>query len=762
MPPSTYPSASPYAALSKYFAKLIRLRIITRALLKELLYTQHGDSVDFSDVKYRHRHRSQMTLRINKHGGLDSSDSDSETDSDSEEDGSSSADEYFLIGPSTDHNNGKMQRQNAMDKSSFSSEASGCSNNAFDYKIYHNSASKESGLNENSSPIDCTHEIFQGVDQLRREMSTDSNETYPKIRISKNPSSEDSGNTTRAPLGTVLQYSECSDNSSFECGKSRAYMACEDLVNLDQNLIIETMGHKPYNNYNPMRQSCPTKFVANKFNVSSMTAVCTPGWQFSSEHALSKESDTSQDDKIVIRKSPSQTKRQSSCDCSDAIEHSISSEIIQNLAPPDYSISNSESTSSDMSQETVINKIIIDPPPMFRNDENINSTPRISSFEKHLLNSDKILRKSTKSLEHSVKESSLPLAVMRMIDKTTVTRQCVSCHIPVSLPDCSPEQTNCDCCNHSRCHTPRSSDSGVAGSCNLASPEFPHRIDSLYSHCDTQSLNEKAYNKSLHNDYSMSTGDLNRFNEGRISDLDAAKFEEQCPITSPFSTPRTSSQPISITSENRITGVLDSTETVVTHSCSQSIPCPSQDKPKLYRKPSRHNTDPRNVRHIFSHGYSTPNISVLPKQSNHYHLRIYREEPSPSVRPSRQRAAEAPSASSRSPRNEITRKEKRIRSKSEDLEKKYNFSRAEHVIYRSDLYAHWWMKAKLPITVIASGKDIEFLSTASLSCPCLLITRMLLFFLVFYLPLNRFSDLQSQCFVYRSILACVELLALLT
>lgn len=695
MPPSTYPSASPYAALSKYFAKLVRLRVITRNILKQLLYIEPRTTVNFSSVKFRNRHTNQVTLRLNNRG-LVESDSESETDTDSEEtsSGADQSAEYDVI-------NGKISRQNALDLESHKSTSSVGSNascNPFGYIRYYNTNKTDENSND-VRVVDCTHEIFEGVDKLKLKLDIKS-EDPPVIKIMPD-SSVDSNEEVpkKMPLCFMNQYSEESNNSSFDCGQPKPYMACEDLVNLDQNMAIETMGYEKFSRMNLMRHSCPTKFVANKFNDSSLTSVCTPGW-YPYENVNTK---TVCSDSSELENMPKVSSKYSKND-EQFIQSSSDYENNQNLKLP-CELSTSESTSSDVSQDTVI-KVILDPPPMFRN----NDLAAQSNFEKHLLNSDKKIRRSM-SKETFSKENSPSTSNRRIIESDP--RKCVSC----SFTNTTFNEYNkkCSCCERLQCHSPRSSDSGVAGSCNLASPEIPHRSDSLYSHCETRSLHETTYPKNLYNDYSMSTGEISKINYMKnrlISDLEAAKFEEQCPCTSPFSTPRTSEN---VTSRN-----LDSVTTSFVNSIPQSsmMADRSDNTPCLYRKPSRNNPTPRNVREAaLHHGWSNPNISVikLEKPSKHYHVRLIKDENEPVVMRS-SRSTKVDSKPKLSKENsEASTSSRRTRSKSEDLAKKYSTvmsAQTERVLYRSDLYAHWWMKAKLPITVItSSGKDNYCTST---------------------------------------------------
>lgn len=757
MPPSSYPSASPYAALSKYFAKLVRLRVITRSILKQLLYVQSGiPPPDLSKVKYRH-HTSHVTLRLNDKGGVESDFTDSE---DSETESSSSFTSRDCFSEPEANGNGKIARQDAMDhgsKRSLTSVGSSCVSNPFGYIRYYNDPSRS---DDNSSDkllpggihvTDCTHERFQGIKEFDEQLSPEvQSDQCPVIRILPDNSVDNNASeNVKMPLAFVNQYSENSDNSSFECGSSKPYMACEDLVNLDQNMAMESMGSSVFSHVKPLRQSCPTKFVADRFNDSSLTSVCTPGWQSCNDNLLSKPEDNSDDRKHKIKvksKAYHDSINFSDSNKTFEVEEHFDQSVFHSLDPPNSTINQlttSESVCSDMSQEAV--KMIIEPPLMFQNVIEVEKATvnlRRSGFENHSLNSDKKIRRSTAkgSDASQYADSPVPPVIMRTKKKVSESRQCVSCHYATQSVNDIDSMPNCACCNRSRCHSPRSSDSGVAGSCNMASPEIHHRGDSLYSPGETRSLNESSYPKTLYHDYSMSTGEISKLNYARnkltLSEIEAANFEAQCPCTSPFSTPRTSCQP-SITSENVSIGNIDSANTSVTSSIHNSIPYPSNvrkvkkhtdckknpsnyEKPQLCRKPSKHNEDAKNVRQAVNHGWSTPDVSILTqaKPSNHYHMRIYREISIPKYdeghadgqRLSRNTTIQRKdSRDVRSPsQGSSSHCDRRVRSRSEDLAKKYSIStnaQTGHVVYRSDLYAHWWMKAKLPISVITPGKD---------------------------------------------------------
>lgn len=689
LPPPSYPSASPYYSLTKYFARLVKKKVITRQMLRKLLHERTwAKALELSGLPVRRRHKNHIRLRIENDGTIgteteysDSDDSERETDTT----------ESYTTSSCTDTDAAycsKILRQNAMDSTSpravSSSRSSWGSNHGY-VRCFDHTAAEHFDINQPISG-DCTKNLFQSITLSNNDVSDVNDLTEKHSLLPK-------------------QHSESTENSSFEV---RPYMACEDLVNIDDNTAINTLGNEEVE-FIPTRRSCPNY----KAKVDALPKL----WK-STEESYSREELDSDDDGDT--------------------------DLLQHLAPP------SPKQSGDYSP---VGSVIIDPPPMFRNKEddlkiiNVNLNTDIP-FRKHSLNSDKRIRRS---LSKSMVESE---CFINKNDEARVQRMS-------SQSENNKVNKKCECCNRSLCPSPRSSDSGVVGSCNLASPELNmheySNSNNTGNDSDTQEKKTDYIKRSLSNIHQGSY-DNDRRKKLTLSEIEAAAFEDQCRCTSPFGSTARTSCVTSVTSENSL-DVMDSSNTNLTSTFTASPPVLSAQikrtsirrniesyvpviklkpdpPPRIYRKPSTHLEIPKNVRQPMPCQWGTLNITERTKPSLHYHMRIYKDnlEGNDANRQSRvntPRNRDVFNKDGNSKRSSTFAETRKTRSRSEDLSKmQKGLSEASSgfVVYRSDLYAHWWMKAKLPITVVTdSGKDHYFVKRYCLCITGLTIVNALKF-----------------------------------
>ncbi|XP_075992277.1 rho-type guanine nucleotide exchange factor isoform X1 [Anticarsia gemmatalis] len=679
LPPPSYPSASPYYSLTKYFARLVKKKVITRQMLRKLLHERTwAKAFELTGIPVRRRHKNHIRLRIENDGVIgaeteysDSDDSDRETDS-------------YTSSSCTDAeacSSNKILRQNALESPRTISSCSSWGSN-FGYVRYFDNAT-DAHLND-SQPIceaDCTRNLFDSLSGSSRSHNT--SRTVDGAQQYQNNSRIGINN-----LNPFALHSESTDNSSFEV---RPYMACEDLVNMDQNTQIDMLGNDEQD-FIPTRRSFP--------NLSAKNESVTKLWKSTEENYTREEEDA---------------------------EEVLASNVLQNLDPP-----------SPKQSYNPIESIIIDPPPMFRNDEDhmkiINFNPNTNvPFRKHSLNSDKRIRRS-------MSRSMVETENYHRKDDAAIKRMS-------SQSENQKVHRKCECCNRSLCPSPRSSDSGVVGSCNLASPELNmHEYSSsgtTGNESDTHDKSSDHMKDSLTN-LSQGSFDTDRRKKVTLSEIEAAAFEDQCRCTSPFGSTARTSCVTSVTSENSL-DVMDSSNANVTPTfvAAPTMSTPQMKRtsirrnieryvpeirlkpeppPRIYRKPSTHIEMPKNVRQPLPCQWSTLNITERTKPSLHYHMRIYRDPAE-----GKAKAIERQSRSNALRNRDIFGKEnkqsvdtnsmemRKTRSRSEDLSKLQKGSaeaQSGFVVYRSDLYAHWWMKAKLPITVVTdSGKDYYFVKS---------------------------------------------------
>nr|XP_022918711.1 uncharacterized protein LOC111427702 isoform X1 [Onthophagus taurus]XP_022918712.1 uncharacterized protein LOC111427702 isoform X1 [Onthophagus taurus] len=582
-PPRNYPSAAPYAGLTEFYHKLIKSKIINKNVVKFLLYSEYNN-VNLDGVK-RRQHRTEFVIKPHSRKRDNIIKCSTDIDSDNSSKNCSNYSE-----------NKKISRQNAIDETSSSSDDDDDSNesNPFGYIRYYN-------------PQTCS-------EQVRYESVIDYENISPPKKEIKLKSKPSIVLTSTANVQLIKQTSETSDASS--CLLQKPFTGCEDLVNMDSSFEIDHNLQKPY--FPTTRQSCPTKMVGNKFSSSSLTTIYIPTYQSNSENNISNINYNNEN------------KKKSSCESeSTTTTHSSSIDIPVNVAPlPDamlaellYSDKTESEIESDRTESTVIK-----PPVMFQNDERLSIQKTNANFRTHSINSDKPKPKRRSTIHLSGKDSN------------NLLRRCVSYkYLEMSSREDTRQSQTCCCCQ-----SPRSSDSGMAGSCTLNSPDIAphHEIE------DTNSM-----------DMSVLFEKYNRFSNPRnmlsLSEIEARTYESECQCTSPFgSTPRTSCQP-SISGNTYSDSQHDSARTSVT---STSVELRNLTTPQWNNEDNKDLYKPKKSKSL-TNMFEVQNVGLSVKENE-----------------------------------EEAGKQK---------------------LYKSGLYAHWWMKAKIPIEVVkgiyeesATGKAI--------------------------------------------------------
>lgn len=240
-------------------------------------------------------------------------------------------------------------------------------------------------------------------------------------------------------------------------------------------------------------------------------------------------------------------------------------------------------------------------------------------------------------------EDQLPNLPQNKSKKESSLRKCVSYHyLQIGRRPSCTYSPFCRCCTEP-CFSRRSSDSGMAGSCTLNSPDLANTNDE-------NDIRFPARDHYSLVDMPITYQDLDARNVVSYSEMEARDFEAQCRCTSPFgSTPRTSCQ--ASTSDNVTVETHDLSSTSVTSSCSDMSPFPfpqpweseNQIHEKIMSVKSQQNTS-----------------SIKSKSCGNFAVEENREQE----------------------------------------------------VFRSGLYAHWWMKAKLPVSVIKGIVEEKNSSTA--------------------------------------------------
>lgn len=382
--------------------------------------------------------------------------------------------------------------------------------------------------------VDCTKQIFD--DCLKRQKSSisinrDSDGSFvftaPKSKeietrdslpmyskpvrkvVMKTPSRDSVVHVSTAHLTIGVKKPEADEESNFEQRFTEArHMACEDLVNLDDSLIITN--HLQKRPLVDERHSMPTLFVGNRFNSSDMTEVYIPSYKCKQDTAMINE---------PVEESPptsaSTTTHSSSIDLPAMVPvpDKLNVELLYNF----QQCAGYETTNQ-------LKKDIIRPPSMFDNGGRMSIAKEASPFNKHLLNSDKKInstRQSVASVESPRRSSSL---------KRCISHQYLKLKYDLPKTDESEKGKKCECCSSSRCPSPRSSDSGVAGSCTISSPDPPQNaMEPEFLHDVTSAL---RHSNSSHNfgRYGTMSFVEHDHDSGQFGDISLLKDELDTPL----------------------------------------------------------------------------------------------------------------------------------------------------------------------------------------------------------------------------------------
>lgn len=315
---------------------------------------------------------------------------------------------------------------------------------------------------------------------------------------------------------------EMSETSGFDQRPMRANMACEDLVNMDDSIKIKS--DKSALNQKSMveeRHSMPTLFVGNRFNCSSLTAVFIPSYKDKRDVKLVDDKST----ESSMAAATESASRNSQLSIATTTTHSSSFDIPALVPAPDQlSTELLYNSIEPMASTTEIvfdadDSHLIKPPSMF--DDRCLSK-ELSPFGKHTLNSDKaIARRRTPSQPKD--KRCITYHYMNLQSSNTATDP--QSPAPHDIRKSTPlNARKCGCCAMSPCHSPRSSDSGMAGSCTISSPDAPIlSTEHEYEQFDEDFLHDNQIQRvSSGLMHSKSTHNFGRFNEMSFGDGAAA------------------------------------------------------------------------------------------------------------------------------------------------------------------------------------------------------------------------------------------------
>lgn len=439
--------------------------------------------IDTTDVILRRRHKT--FVRINRKDSWTSSASDS-SDNTFIRDNDKFEFELRDLDDGHDGDNDEDDDDGSVESNPFgfiryyTGKKSSCGNDT-DHTIYESFIDHGSEF-DNKSLDKSTKRVSSMIGSIPIQITETT--TPPRVSVVVHTS------TARLNLGEIKQqFSENSQVSSFEHRISGGHMACEDLVNLDDTTRIKNSlkERRPINLVEERHHSMPSLFVGNRFNNSTMTKVYIPSWK-DKKQKLTKQA------KLVVRNSNSTTHSNSVEPIPVLIEEdlvtvpvpdNVTAEILYNL-DGDHANDNID-IKQDVAgyQENVDEngEIIITPPIMFRNNDlpHLSLSREVSPFRKHSINSDK--KMSDGSMKSNKQRQSRRCVSYQFvqIDDDELDENGDKMNRKISGNKRDENNNNmkkkvdqkCGCCANSRCQSPRSSDSGMAGSCTISSPDPP-------------------------------------------------------------------------------------------------------------------------------------------------------------------------------------------------------------------------------------------------------------------------------------------------
>ncbi|XP_046867046.1 uncharacterized protein LOC6643737 isoform X1 [Drosophila willistoni] len=476
LPPRNYPPTAPYANLSAHFACLVKAGRLRGAIVKMLLYPQARQSIDLKRIALRKKrcHKAAAKLKDLKNDTMELSNQSSElerqdafefpTDSESYED--EYEDGTSLRSCDSDPFEYVKFYQNKRDDDSLYCNSTG----TFVDHPQDGGRSKPRHLSSINliklESFDDDEDRFQGQNQLKKEsliigsqalraLARKSTERHSSIHTSTatlelggtsltNHIEEDE-TVAESPRPILLQQQR-SDASSMYIGRlGGAFTACENLAE------EETLSNPPIasNPSSPIeRHSMPSIFVGNRFNHSKNTEVYVPSWRDRQE--------------LIQKQSVEEDVHSSSLDLPAACltaPDKLQAELLYNnnnnvsslgednsTIKPNPSTNRSSSSSSELCIDTNATK-------------NRDSMRRCISYQYLQMND-----KPMSTPPRQAPTPPPPPPPRRDRERDRYRDRGGDLHL-----DCK-----CRCCESSQCPSPRSSDSGMAGSCTIASPDPPN------------------------------------------------------------------------------------------------------------------------------------------------------------------------------------------------------------------------------------------------------------------------------------------------
>lgn len=277
MPPKYYPPAAPYAGLTEYLRELIHDKVITRFIVKALLYPEFLRDIDTTEVKLRRRHKT--FVRMYRRGSSTSEESETSSERLERQDAIeyTSGEESSRVYSGMNYKTGKTDSWDGTIYESFIDHGEGAGEVC--YQRLHDSVSSFCFVTECDSP---TRESFMIGSTPTRYVDNGRKDSGDNVIHLT---------TAKMNLLEIKQKSEQSQTSSFEhklSGGGWNNMACEDLLNIDDSMKVHN-GNVKQKPFQEKHHSMPVQFVGNRFNQSSLTEIYIPSCKGNVENVVKNQ-----------------------------------------------------------------------------------------------------------------------------------------------------------------------------------------------------------------------------------------------------------------------------------------------------------------------------------------------------------------------------------------------------------------------------------------------------------------------------------------
>ncbi|XP_017056665.1 uncharacterized protein LOC108098336 isoform X4 [Drosophila ficusphila] len=484
LPPSNYPPTAPYANLSAHFARLVKSGGLRSAIVKMLLYPQARQSIDLKRIALRKKRCHKAAAKLKD------------------------------LNANQDSGQSELERQDAIelrtDSESYDDEFEddflhSCDSDPFEYVQFYQNRRNDSMCNSAGTFVDhgpsgrrhCssinlikldsvdTDEVLAQNELKKESLVIGSRALRALARKSTTRNSSVHTSTATLELGVGGSITNCveegpelkqsfslqqqsSDASSMYAGRlGGAFTACENLASMPDDLSLESSAQEPPT---PLpaspteRHSMPTIFVGNRFNQSANTEVYVPTWRDRQE--MQKQSvDAEQEDELhsssmdlpaACRTAPDKLQAELLYNYDEALDNPL--QLQRELTPFPKMILNSDKRVSHKS----------DSPSTGNPKSEANPATRSSSTTELCIDTASKKRNPPPERSRDSIRRCISYQFLQMSNRPAP---------PPPPPRRDPDlhlDTKCRCCESSQCPSPRSSDSGMAGSCTITSPDPPN------------------------------------------------------------------------------------------------------------------------------------------------------------------------------------------------------------------------------------------------------------------------------------------------